>query len=68
MILALLLLAATLYGWGLVRVARARRPFPGGAAIAYSLGLAVVSGFAGAAARRISPTRPSRGTWCSICC
>ncbi len=44
MIVALLLLAAGLYGWGVLRVRRARRPFPAHAAGLFGLGLAALAG------------------------
>ncbi len=43
MIAALLVLAAALYGWGVVRVRRAGRPFPARAVVLYALGLVVLA-------------------------
>jgi cytochrome c oxidase assembly factor CtaG len=40
---ALTLLAAALYGWGVARLRRARRPFPAARAVAFGAGLAVVA-------------------------
>jgi putative membrane protein len=37
-------LAALLYGWGVLRVRRARRPFPPRAIVLYALGLAALAG------------------------
>ena len=42
-IAALLALGAALYAWGLVRVRRARRPFPRGSVAAYALGLGAIA-------------------------
>ncbi|HEY0395052.1 MAG TPA: cytochrome c oxidase assembly protein [Candidatus Elarobacter sp.] len=44
MTLALLLLSAALYAWGVARVRRARRAFPARAVAAFAAGLAVVAG------------------------
>jgi len=43
-ILALLLLSAALYGWGLARVARLGRAFPRACAVWFALGLAALAG------------------------
>lgn len=43
MIAALLAVSAALYGWGLVRVRQARRPFPRAAIVAFALGLLTVA-------------------------
>jgi cytochrome c oxidase assembly factor CtaG len=44
-VLALLVVGAGLYAWGLVRVRRAHRPFPPGSPLAFALGLVTI-GFA----------------------